>query len=77
MAKAKPDCPYSTAEEKAKMIEGKTIEEAWNISPGDVVDYLEPLPEDESYCAELAVGAFYLALSDSEVTKKTPWKTEG
>ena len=24
MAKAKPDCPYSTAEEKAKIIEEKT-----------------------------------------------------
>jgi predicted metal-binding protein len=24
MVNAKPDCPYSTPEEKAKMIEGKT-----------------------------------------------------
>jgi nitrogen fixation NifU-like protein len=31
-----------------------------------VADYLEPLPEDHFHCAELAVGAFYLALADSQ-----------
>ncbi|RJP81385.1 MAG: iron-sulfur cluster assembly scaffold protein [Desulfobacteraceae bacterium] len=49
--------------------EGKTIEEAWDISTEMVVGYLETLPPDEVHCAELAVGAFYLALSDTEKKK--------
>ncbi len=43
---------------------GKTVEEAWTISPDDVETYLKTLPAHEKHCAELAVGAFYLALRD-------------
>lgn len=50
----------------SKLTEGKTLEEAWNITPETVADYLETLPEDEIHCSELAVGAFYLALSNAE-----------
>lgn len=46
--------------------EGRTIAEAWEINTGMIVDYLETLPPDEVHCAELAVGSFYLALSDLE-----------
>lgn len=49
----------------SKLAEGKTIDEAWNITPEVIVDYLESLPDNETHCAELAVGAFYLALSDA------------
>lgn len=42
----------------------KTVEVAWSITPETVIDYLETLPADHLHCAELAVGAFYLALSD-------------
>jgi nitrogen fixation protein NifU and related proteins len=56
------------------MAKGKTIEEAWNISPENVTDFLETLPSKEAHCAELAVGAFYLALSDLRETKKSSWK---
>ncbi len=48
----------------AEIIEGKTIEEGWNLSPEMIIDYLETLPADHHHCAELAVGAFYLALAD-------------
>jgi nitrogen fixation NifU-like protein len=48
-----------------ELVEGKTLEEAWAITPEDVMDYLETLPRDHAHCAELAVGAFYLALADS------------
>ncbi len=48
----------------AEMVEGKTVSEAWDITPGQVVDYLETLPGEDEHCAELAVGAFYLALSN-------------
>ena len=48
----------------AFMCEGKFIEDAWEITPDMVIEYLETLPFHESHCAELAVGAFYLSLAD-------------
>jgi len=56
------------------MAEGKTIEEAWNITPEKVTEFLETLPSKEAHCAELAVGAFYLALSNLRDTKNSSWK---
>jgi nitrogen fixation NifU-like protein len=50
----------------AKFIQDKTIESAWNISPEKVNKFLETLPDDHFHCAELAVGALYLALTDLE-----------
>ncbi len=46
--------------------QGKTIEEAWEINTEMVTGYLETLPSNDAHCAELAVGAFYLALSNSQ-----------
>lgn len=43
---------------------GKSVEQAWNITHEDVAAYLKTLPAHDSHCAELAVGAFYLALGD-------------
>ena len=48
----------------AKFIEKKTITSAWNVSPEKINDFLETLPADHFHCAELAVGALYLALGD-------------
>ncbi len=48
----------------AVLAEGRTIDEAWTISPEQVNDFLQTLPEDHFHCAQLAVGAFYLALAD-------------
>lgn len=45
-------------------VTGKTIDAAWKISPEEVDRFLETLPEDHFHCAELAVGALYLALTD-------------
>ncbi len=44
--------------------EGKTVAEAWKITEKQVAEYLQTLPSDHAHCAELAVGAFYLALAD-------------
>ena len=44
--------------------DGKGVDEAWNITHEDVSAFLKTLPADENHCAELAVGAFYLALSN-------------
>jgi len=56
------------------MIEGKKIAQAWELTAADVIDYLGTLPSQDRHCAELAVGALYLALSDIRETKKSPWK---
>ncbi len=49
-----------------ELVEGKTIEEAWKVTPEDLVDYLQTLPKEHTHCAELAVGALYLALADTK-----------
>jgi nitrogen fixation NifU-like protein len=54
----------------AFLAEGKTIEEAWNMTTESVVNYLETLPSKEMHCADLALGAFYLALSNAQKNKK-------
>ncbi|MEA2061222.1 MAG: iron-sulfur cluster assembly scaffold protein [Thermodesulfobacteriota bacterium] len=46
------------------------VERAWNITPEHIADFLKTLPSDEHHCAELAVGAFYLALGDLERNTK-------
>jgi nitrogen fixation protein NifU and related proteins len=46
------------------MVEGKSISQAWKITSEAVVDYLGTLPSKDAHCAELAVGALYLALAD-------------
>ncbi|WP_462325171.1 iron-sulfur cluster assembly scaffold protein [Desulfoplanes sp.] len=56
----------ATANAVATLSEGKQLETAWDIHPETVAEYLETLPEDHFHCAELAVGAFYLALADIE-----------
>jgi nitrogen fixation NifU-like protein len=52
----------------------KTLEEAWKINPDVIENYLETLPPDHKHCAELAVGAFYLALANYREIKSSPWK---
>jgi nitrogen fixation NifU-like protein len=56
------------------LAEGKTVEDAWQISPEQVAQYLETLPEDHFHCAELATGALYLALSDYRKIQGNIWK---
>ena len=45
----------------ASLTEGKALEEAWEITPEKVADFLKTLEEDHFHCAELSVGAFFLA----------------
>ena len=55
----------------SKFIEKKTIESAWNVSPEKIDTFLETLPENHFHCAELAVGALYLALTDLKIKKNS------
>ena len=58
----------------AQLVEGKKITTAWEITPEDVIDYLETLPPEQFHCAELAVGALYRALADYNALRQQPWK---
>ena len=57
------------------LAKGKSIDDAWKITPEEVIDYLETLPEDHIHCAELTIGAFYLALSNYQELSKKNGKT--
>ena len=47
-----------------RLAEGGTLESGWEISPASVIARLASLPPEKEHCADLAVGAFYLALAD-------------
>jgi len=61
----------------AELAEGKSLEKAWEISTEDVIKYLETLPSENIHCAQLAVGAFYLALANYKDLKRNPYKIYG
>ncbi|MFC1838067.1 iron-sulfur cluster assembly scaffold protein [Thermodesulfobacteriota bacterium] len=52
------------------LAEGKQIDEAWEITPQTVIDFLETLPPANHHCAELAVGALYKALNSIKADKE-------
>lgn len=64
----------ATANTVAIMTEGKHIDIAWEVTPEKIFDYLKTLEEDHFHCAELAVGAFFLALTNYRQLKKKSWK---
>jgi len=65
---------HACANTVAFMAEGKRIDEACEITPEKVADYLETLPGEDMHCAELAAGALYLALTNYREHKHFPWK---
>lgn len=64
----------ATANTVAELAEGRTLEAAWEITPEMVSDFLGTLPPDHFHCAELAVGAFYLALACCSKNSLNAWK---
>jgi nitrogen fixation NifU-like protein len=58
----------------AFLAEGKSIADTWEITSEKVIRFLETLPEENTHCAELAVGALYLALANFQELKHAPWK---
>ena len=58
----------------AHLVEGGSIEAAWEITPEAVIAHLQTLPAESHHCAELAVGAFYKALADLTEKTRRPWK---
>lgn len=65
---------HACANTVSHLAEGKTINEGWEISPDNVIDYLETLPKENYHCAELAVGAFYAALANYQELQQNSWK---
>jgi nitrogen fixation NifU-like protein len=64
----------ATANTVAHMVEGRSVDEAWDITPEKVAGYLKTLEEDHFHCAELAVGALFLALVNYRELSKNSWK---
>lgn len=60
----------------AEVVVGKTVEAAWDITPQDLADFLETLPNHEMHCAEMAVSALNLALADYTSLKNKPWERQ-
>lgn len=58
----------------AEIAEGRTLEEAWNITPELVAHVLQTLPPAHFHCAQLAVEAFRHALADYQRQGAKPWK---
>jgi len=56
------------------LMEGRPLTDGWQLTPENVSDYLETLSADHFHCAELAVGAFYKALTDYNRRQKELWK---
>ena len=54
--------------------EGKTIEDILGNYAGGVIEFLETLPKENYHCAELAVGAFYMALANCQERQRNSWK---
>jgi len=57
------------------LMEGRTLADGWQLTPENVIAYLETLENDHHHCAELAVGAFYNALADYNRRRQEAWKT--
>jgi nitrogen fixation NifU-like protein len=58
----------------SELAKGKTINLLLNISPRDLADALDNLPEGNFHCAELAVNTLKAAVRDFLAIKKEPWK---
>jgi nitrogen fixation NifU-like protein len=64
----------ASANAVAELIEGRPVEEAWELTPERVIDFLETLPPSHYHCAELAVGALHRALADVRRKQQQPWR---
>lgn len=58
----------------AHLVKGKTTAHAWGLTPQDIINYLQTLPQDSHHCAELACGALYRALANFKTNVREPWK---
>ncbi|HOO40272.1 MAG TPA: iron-sulfur cluster assembly scaffold protein [Syntrophales bacterium] len=60
----------------AKLISGKTIEEALMLTPSDILTVLNGLPPEDEHCAQLATDVIKEAIRDYFLTKREPWRKD-
>ena len=58
----------------ARLVEGRTLRQAWEITVEQVITHVGNLPPEFEHCAEVAVGALYLALVNAREVQQSPWK---
>lgn len=58
----------------AYLVEGRSVADSWQVTPENVMNFLQSLPPDHAHCAELVVGAFYLALNDYHRSLRHAWQ---
>jgi len=58
----------------AYLAAGKNVEDAWEITSENVIEYLKTLQPENFHCADLAVGALYLALTNYQGYRRESWK---
>jgi nitrogen fixation NifU-like protein len=56
------------------LLEGRRLADGWELTPEKVAEFLQTLPPDHFHCAELAIGALYLALADASRLNRSSWK---
>ncbi len=56
------------------IVEGRSVEDCWDITAESIIIFLETLPDDHHHCAELVIRAFYLALAWYHESERQPWK---
>jgi nitrogen fixation NifU-like protein len=65
---------HACANALIELTEGRPLEVVWELTPEAVEDWLQTLPPDHFHCAELVVGALYLALADAQHRSRDPVK---
>jgi nitrogen fixation NifU-like protein len=57
-----------------ELAKGKTVNQVLTISPRNLADALDNLPEGNFHCAELAVNTLKAAVRDFLAIQREPWK---
>jgi nitrogen fixation NifU-like protein len=57
-----------------ELAKGKTVNQALTISPRNLAEALENLPEGNFHCAELATNTLKTAVRDLLAVQREPWK---
>jgi nitrogen fixation NifU-like protein len=57
-----------------ELAKGKTVNQVLTISPRNLADALDDLPEGNFHCAELAVNTLKAAVRDFLAVQREPWK---
>ncbi len=57
-----------------ELVKGRSISEAYRLTPENILDALGGLPEENVHCASFAVNSLRKALQNYTELRKFPWK---